>query len=270
MAALEENIVNLNTYICPGYFVLGDNIFHYHDRGGHGIVNLHKYLVNSCDIYLYHIGVELGVDHLARYAKPFYLGKRLGVNLNMERPGLIPTSAWKQLVHRFPWTAGDTHSISFGQGYTTMTSMQMANLYASIANSGKFWKPYLVSSVTNYIGEMIEEQHTELLSEIDYISEKTFATMCRILGYVVTDPKGTGKKAAVEGHTVAGKTVSAQVVGLKKNLNQDDVSRKWKEHAIFTAFSPIENAEIAIAVISENDMVGGRGRAAALIAGKII
>ena len=94
--------------------------------------------------------------------------------------------------------------------------------------------------------------------------------MRKILVYVVTDPKGTGKKAAVEGYTVAGKTGSAQVVGLKKNRNQDDVSRKWKEHAIFTAFLPVENAEIAVAVVSQNDMIGGGGRAAAPIAGKII
>ena len=76
MAALEEKIVNTNTtYNCPGYFVLGDSIFHCHDRGGHGLVNLRKALVNSCDIYFYHIGVELGVDRLASYAKPFFLGK---------------------------------------------------------------------------------------------------------------------------------------------------------------------------------------------------
>ena len=84
------------------------------------------------------------------------------------------------------------------------------------------------------------------------------------------DPKGTGKKAAVEGHTVAGKTGSVQVVSLKKNRNQTDVSIKWKEHAIFGAFSPVENAEIAIAIVSQNDSVGGGGRAAAPIAGKII
>lgn len=271
MAALEEKIIsNKTTYNCPGYFVLGDSIFHCHDRGGHGLVNLRKALVNSCDIFFYHIGVELGVDRLARYAKPFFLGKKLGVNLNMERPGLIPTSAWKQMVHRFPWTAGDTPNISIGQGYTLMTPMQMASLYASIANSGKIWKPYLVKGVTNYIGETVLEQRPELLGKTDMISEKSFATMRKVLGYVVTDPKGTGKKAAVEGYTVAGKTGSAQVVGLKKNRNQDDVSRKWKEHAIFTAFSPVENAEIAVAVVSQNDMIGGGGRAAAPIAGEII
>ena len=132
------------------------------------------------------------------------------------------------------------------------------------------WKPFLVKSVTNHIGETVLEQRPSKIRTVDIVSRKTFSSMRKMLGYVVTDPKGTGKKAAVPGHTVAGKTGSAQVVGLKRNHNQDDVSRKWKEHAIFTAFSPVENAEIAVAVVSQNDMIGGGGRAAAPIAGKII
>ncbi|SMF32165.1 penicillin-binding protein 2 [Pseudobacteriovorax antillogorgiicola] len=270
-AALEEKVINTSTtYHCPGFFTLGDRTFHCHNRGGHGLVNLRKALVNSCDVFFYHVGVELGVDQIARYAKAFGLGERLGVNLNTERPGLIPTSAWKQLVHRFPWTKGDTPNISIGQGYNLMTPMQMANLYAALANSGDVWRPFLVRSVTNHIGETVLEKRPEKIKTVDIVSPKTFATMRKILGYVVTDPKGTGKKAAVPGQTVAGKTGSAQVVGLKKNRNQDDVSRKWKEHAIFTAFSPVENAEIAVAVVSQNDKIGGGGRAAAPIAGKII
>lgn len=271
LAALEEKIINLSTkYHCPGSFVLGDSIFHCHDRGGHGLVNLRKALVNSCDVFFYHIGVELGVDRIASYGRAFGLGRRLGVNLNMERPGLIPTSAWKQLVHRFPWTAGDTPNISIGQGYNLMTPMQMASLYASIANSGQVWKPFLVKSVSNHIGETVLEQQPEQINLVKNISPQNFEIIRRILGYVVTDPKGTGKRAAVPGQTVAGKTGSAQVVGLYKNRNQDDVSRKWKEHAIFAAFSPVEHAEIAVAVVSQNDIIGGGGRSAAPIAGKII
>ena len=217
MAALEEGIINKNSrYFCPGHFTLGDRVFHCHDRSGHGIVNLRKALMSSCDVFFYHIGVELGVDRIAKYSKSLGLGEKLGMSLNMERPGLIPTSAWKQLVHRFPWTAGDTPNVSIGQGYTLMTPLQMASLYASISNSGKVWKPYIVQSVSNHIGETVLEQRPQLIKESKIISPKTFATIRKMLGDVVGDPKGTGRKAAVPGHSVAGKTGTVQVVGLKR------------------------------------------------------
>ncbi|MFW7379696.1 MAG: penicillin-binding protein 2 [Oligoflexus sp.] len=272
MGALEEKIITPSTsFHCPGYFVLGDRIFHCHDRGGHGKVSLRKAMVQSCDVYFYHVGVELGVDRIARYAKEFGLGSRLGVRLNMERPGLVPTSAWKQLVHRFPWTAGDTPNISIGQGYNLLTPMQMATFYAAMANGGNVWRPYYVKKVTNHVGETVVQQDPELLrSASTLIKPQTFQFMQDVLMDVVHDPKGTGRRSMVSYATVAGKTGSAQVVALKKNRNQDDVSRMWKEHAIFAAFSPAHNAEIAVVVVSQNDMIGGGGRAAAPVAGKII
>lgn len=271
MAALEEKIVTpATTFTCHGSFKLGDRTFHCHDRHGHGKVNLRKAMVQSCDVYFYHVGVELGVDRIARYAKEFGLGSRLGVRLNMERPGLVPTSAWKQLVHRFPWTAGDTPNISIGQGYNLMTPMQMVSFYATMANAGKVWRPHYVKKVTNHVGETILQQDPELLQTVSSIKPQTFKLMQDILMDVVHDPKGTGRRAQVPQASVAGKTGSAQVVALKKNRNQDDVSRMWKEHAIFAAFSPAHDAEIAVIIVSQNDMVGGGGRAAAPVAGKII
>jgi penicillin-binding protein 2 len=271
MAAIEEKIINSKTtYHCPGYFVLGNRVFHCHRRAGHGKVDLHKALVRSCDVFFYHVGVELGVDRIARYAKAFGLGSRLGVKLNMERPGLIPTSAWKQLVHRFPWTAGDTPNISIGQGYNLLTPIQMVNLYATIANKGKVWRPYYVKKITNHVGETVFAQDPDLINRVNLIKPETFNIVKDILQAVVEDPKGTGRRAQIDGVTVAGKTGSAQVVGLKKNRNQDDVSRMWKEHAIFASFSPVKDSEIAVIVVSQNDRVGGGGRSAAPVAQKIV
>ena len=227
-------------------------------------------MMNSCDTYFYHIGVELGVDKIAKYANSLGLGQRLGVNVNMERPGLIPTASWKKLIHKHKWTAGDTPNISIGQGYNLLTPIQMASLYSSLSNGGKTWKPQLVKRITNHIGETIFESTPKELDHEKLIKDKNFALMRDILKDVVMHPKGTGKRAQVEGQTVAGKTGSVQVVSLEKNRNQTDVSIKWKEHAMFGAFSPVENAEIAVAIVSQNDSIGGGGRAAAPIAGKII
>jgi penicillin-binding protein 2 len=271
LAALEERVVDENkTYFCPGHFTLGNRLFYCHERHGHGTVNLIKAMLKSCDVYFYQVGVELGVDRIAKYAKALGLGQMLNFGLNMERPGLVPTSAWKMLVHRFPWAAGDTPNVSIGQGYNLITPIQMANLYATIANGGKVWRPYVVNRVTNHVGEIIYEHQPELIHEVTEIKPQTFDMIRQSLMAVVMDPQGTGKNAIVPGVTVAGKTGSVQVVSLKKNRNQGDVSMNWKEHAMFAAFSPVEHAEIAVAVVSQNDPIGGGGRSAAPVAGKII
>ena len=271
MAALEEKVINLRTtFRCPGYFVLGNQILHCHNRTGHGLTNLKLAMMKSCDVFFYHVGVELGVERLAIYGRSLGLGQKLGGQLNAERPGLIPTSAWKQMTLRYPWIAGDTPNISIGQGYLLMTPIQMVNLYATIANGGTVWQPYLIKRITDHIGELVIQHKPKKIKEVDLISKQTFATMRRILREVVMNQEGTGKRAKVEGHTVAGKTGSVQVVSLKKNRNQTDVSMRWKEHALFAAFSPVENAEISVIIVSQNDKQGGGGVAAAPVAKKII
>ncbi len=273
MAGLEERVIDENrTVFCPGYYTLGDRRFYCHERKGHGTVNLQKSLMKSCDVFFYQVGIELGVDRIARYTKALWLGAKLGVALNMEKPGLIPTSAWKMLTYRLPWAGGDTPNISIGQGYDLITPMQMANLYATISNGGKVFRPYYVNKVTNQVGETIYEHHKEVIHEVSEISPKTFEIVRKALESVVMDPQGTGKNAQVPGVTVAGKTGSVQVVSLNKNSNkgESNVSVNWKEHAMFAAFSPTENAEIAVAIVSQNDSVGGGGKSAAPVAGKII
>lgn len=267
LAALQEGIVNANTtFNCTGKFELGGDNFHCHNRAGHGLVNLDNALMKSCNVYFYHLGVELGVDRIAKYAKSLGLGEKLGVNLNYERPGLIPTTAWKKLTYRRSWKIGDTPSISVGQSANLLTPIQMASLYSTFSNSGKIWKPYIVSKVVNHFGKTIEEVHPELIDNVTGIAERHFATLRKSLARVVMHDDGTGHNARLDDHTVAGKTGSVQVVSLKKNRNQKDVSVKWREHAIFAAFSPVVNSEVAIAIVSQNDEVGGGGKSAAPIA----
>lgn len=271
MAALEEKIINKDTkFLCTGSMKVGDQTFHCHHRAGHGWVNLKKAIMKSCDIYFYNIGLELGVDKIAEYAKSFGLGKKLNVGLNIERKGLIPTSAWKKLTTRTPWMIGDTPAISIGQGSNLVTPIQLASLFSTIANGGTVYRPRLIESIVNHLGKKLYKEKTQVLSKIENITPKTFKIIKETLKAVVMDPKGTGKRAFVKGHTVAGKTGSVQVVSLKRNRNQSNVSMKWKEHALFASFSPVENAEIAIAIISENDRIGGGGKAAAPVSAEIM
>lgn len=271
LAALEEKIVTpRTTFNCPGFFKLGNQTFACHKRAGHGKVNLRKSLVKSCDVYFYHVGVELGVDTIARYAKDLGLGDKLGLGLNLELPGLVPTSAWKKLTYRYPWTKGDTPNIAIGQGYNLLTPLQMASLYATIANGGKVYKPYIVKGVTNHVGERIKEMQPQLAHESQLISQRSFNIIKGVLQDVVEGEGGTGRRAQVEGHTVAGKTGSIQVVSLKKNRNRTDVSMRWKEHSVFASFSPVKDPEIVVLVFSQNDKVGGGGRSAAPVAQVIL
>jgi len=273
LAGLEEGIINANTtFHCPGHYTLGGQTYHCWEHGGHGNVNLRRALMKSCDVYFYNVGVELGVDRIAKYAQILGLGQKTGLLLNFEQPGLIPTSAWKKLTFRLPWSTGETPSVAIGQGADGVTPLQLASLFATIGNEGSLWRPYLVKRVINTIGETVMLQEPELVRRIDKIKSESFKQVKEGLIAVVMDKEGTGKNAAVPGVTVAGKTGSAQVVGLSKNMGktQRDVSMNWREHALFAAFSPADNPEIAIAVVSEHDKVSGGGRSAAPIAGKII
>jgi penicillin-binding protein 2 len=271
LAGLEEGIINPNTtFTCPGHYTMNGETFHCHERRGHGVVNLRRAMMKSCDVFFYNVGVELGVDRIAKYAADLGLGEKTGFQLNFELPGLIPTIAWKKKFYNASWSPGETPSVSIGQGAVQMTPMQMANLYSTLGNGGNIWKPFLVKRVINHVGESILVHDPELIRKVGRISPASLKLVREALTAVVMDPEGTGKASAVPDVTVAGKTGSVQVISLSKNQTKLDVSMKWREHAMFAAFSPAENPEISVAIISEHDKVGGGGKSAAPVAGKII
>ena len=272
IAALEEGIITpTTTHRCSGSFTLGNNLFYCHKRSGHGVINLREALMYSCDVFFYMVGIDLGVNKIAEYAKKLGLGSQLGLNINLEKSGNIPTSEWKKQKFNQPWHPGDTPNVAIGQGYNLMTPLQMVSLYSVVANGGTIWRPYVVQKVVNQFGDVIKSVEPEVIATSD-IKPETFKMVRDYLKDVVMNPLGTGSKARVPGVTVAGKTGSAQVVSLKKadKYVYDDINDKWKEHAIFAAFSPSEQAEIVVVVVSENDEVGGGGSQAAPIAKRII
>ncbi|MCX6125290.1 MAG: penicillin-binding protein 2, partial [Proteobacteria bacterium] len=171
LAGLQENVITpQTTYHCPGSFTLGTQSFGCHLHKGHGTVNLRRALMQSCDVFFYHVGIELGVDRIAKYARMLGLGSKLGFELNLERPGLVPTEAWKLGLHKEAWAAGETPPIAIGQGYNLMTPLQMASLYATIANKGTIWRPFLVKRVVNHFGEVLEERKPQLIRTVTGIS----------------------------------------------------------------------------------------------------
>ena len=271
IAGLEEGVITSERrFNCPGYFTLGNGRWKCWKHTGHGSLNLPQALQNSCDVYFYSVGNLLGIDRIAKWAKLFGLGERTGLDLNMELPGIVPSSEWKLRSKGMPWLSGDTINCSIGQGYNLYTPLQILCAFAAMGNGGKLYKPYLLKKVVNKQGKVILEEKPTLVRNI-VMKPENLAAVKKGLYDVVNGSPSTARKARVEGFSVSGKTGTAQTSALKftKGIARDDVAFQALDHAWFACFSPSEIPEIAVVVFSEYDG-GGGGANAAPIAQQIV
>ena len=270
-AALEEGVITPETRIsCSGSFSLGNRSFRCWKKHGHGSVNLHRALVESCDVYFYTVGKMLGVDKIARYARMFGLGEATGIELAHERKGLVPTRDWKLARMKQPWQLGETISISIGQGFNLTTPLQLAQAYSALANGGTLWRPHLVKRIELSDKSIVKEYLPEKKGALT-LSPKTLSALSHGLWGVVNEPGGTGANARRPHGDVCGKTGTSQVIGLPQNekaRRTQKIAAFHKDHALFVGYAPMKNAEITVAVIAEN--AGGGGAVAAPIARKIL
>jgi penicillin-binding protein 2 len=271
LAALEEGVIELEERIfCGGSYSLGRQRYRCWKRPGHGWVDLYKAIVGSCDVYFYTIGRRLGVDKIAQYSRKFGLGRKTGFELGHERSGLIPDRQWKLKRWGVPWQEGETVSTSIGQSFVLVTPIQMAALIAATFNGGVLYRP----QVTKWVGRTEKEELYEFVPVLKRqvgIRQEYLEIVKKALVGVVNERRGTGKKARVDGITVAGKTGTAQVISLKKEKllgEEGEVPEEFKDHAWFVAIAPAENPQIAVAVLVEHGGKGGRD--AAPIAREII
>ena len=267
LAGLEAGVINENTSVhCDGAYEMGGSKFRCWSKSGHGSVNLRKSLKESCDVYYYQLGEKLGVDRIAAMAERFLLGKELGIGLQNEKKGLIPTTAWKLKRFGKKWFPGETLPVAIGQGYVLMTPIQLASMVATVANEGTIYRPHLVKRVVDPDGKTIKEFSPEVLGTTG-ISPASFRKVKQGLYAVVNDPGGTGANARLWDVKVAGKTGTSQVVKLGEDRKKA-VAYQYKDHGLFVAFAPFDKPEIAVAVVVEHG--GGGGAVAAPIAGKIL
>ena len=260
-AGLQEHVINTETNVfCPGFMKLGRRTYRCWKRGGHGNVQLYRALVESCDVYFYQLGMKLGVDRIAKYAKEFGLGQKTGIDLDRELPGLIPTAAWKKRRFGVPWQKGETLSIAIGQGFDLVTPLQMTLAYAAIANGGTLWKPHLVRRIEDTESHETVELNPQKRWKLS-ISKRNLLFIKKALEGVVNDPHGTGKIAKLSDIKVAGKTGTAQVVSaaraIKKGANKD----MFKDHAWFICFAPVDDPQIVVGVLVEHGGHGSSGAA---------
>jgi penicillin-binding protein 2 len=268
IAALEEGVINPESFIQdPGFFTFGNRSFRDWKKGGHGAVNLHRAIVESCDTYFYQLGPKLGIDQIAKWARAFGLGEKTGIALDDERNGVIPDTEWKRKRYRQPWFPGETVSVAIGQGYVTVTPLQMANMMAAVANGGKLFRPYLVTKVESVDGATVREYGPELVRTIK-LKPDTLNRVRNALADVVSGAGGTGGAARTPLIQIAGKTGTAQVIEMKAAyLKSEQLSYFNRDHAWFVSYAPVDNPQVAIAVLVEHG--GHGGEAAAPMAKKV-
>ena len=254
-----------DTLNCQGSFPFGKRVFRDWKRSGHGSVDLTKAIAESCDVYFYKVGNQLGIEPISDYSRKFGLGQKTGIPLPSERYGLVPSAEWKRQTKGERWYPGETISISIGQGFLTVTPIQMAKVISIVATDGTLVQPRLLKATRLRRTGNLKEEPAPSTQQVQ-LSQQIFAEIKEGLAAVVT--KGTAKRAQSKMVSIAGKTGTAQVVALKPDGDKTEVRKKHRDHAWFIAFAPVDQPKIAMAVILEH--MGHGGSAAAPLAKTLI
>lgn len=272
IAGLEEGAVNIHTSrFCSGRHRYGNRIYRCWKKWGHGDVDIIGSLEQSCDVFFYNVGQDVGVDTLAQYAKGCGLGKPTGIELRKERSGLIPTAAWKRKRFGVSWQGGETLSIAIGQGFNLVTPLQMAVLIAAVGNEGTLYRPRILKSVQGSPGDPPVEQIPEITGGIP-AGKETLRIVREGLLRVVHGKRGTARSVKIDGVTMAGKTGTAQVFSMKKKdrdrSKDDPIDYLLRDHAWFVCYAPAKNPVIAVSVLIEHGEHGAT--AAAPVASHVV
>jgi len=271
IAGLEEAVIDPDEKIfCGGSYNFRGRLYRDWKKRGHGYVDLHRALVESCDVYFYKMGQKIGIDTIAKYAKSLGLGSKTNLQLGDEKEGLIPDRAWKLRRWHVPWQEGETLSVAVGQSFVLTTPIQMVRFLSALFNGGVLFTPQVTKWVERNDKEKIFKFKPNS-SQRWSIKKENMNLVKRALVGVVNEPHGTGRRARLDQIRVAGKTGTAQVIALPEEgelARERDIPYKFRDHAWFVAVAPAENPAIALAVLIEHSGTGGR--VAATIAKKIL
>lgn len=273
LLALEDERFDAGRPIgCGGGYTLpgSSHVFRDWKKGGHGFVSLHDAIVQSCDVYFYRLAATLGPETMRDFLAPFGFGSRTGVDLPSESEGLLPSPAWKEARGQ-KWYAGETVVTGIGQGLILATPLQLASAVATLANGGTRIKPHLLKAQEQPNGSRREESPAQKLVEIELRARAHLETLIGHMVGVVHDNKGTAYGIGWNApYRIAGKTGTAQVKSIAQGATYSESAtpERLRDHALFISFAPVDNPQVAVAVIVEN---GGHGSsAAAPIARKVM
>jgi penicillin-binding protein 2 len=238
------------TVFCPGFVKLGRRVFRCWKRGGHGKVDMNRALVESCDVYFYKLGKKLTVDRMSDFARAVGFGEKTGIRLPHEKAGNIPTREWKLKRFGESWQGGDNLNMAIGQGFTLVTPLQVVRFFAGLANGGKLLKPLL-----------LKDEKTVVQADIPLRPDQVELLHQALIDTVQT-PHGTCRRIRTKGVVVGGKTGTAQVVRLTdelKELKDDEIPYKFRDHAWMAAIAEKDGRRFAIACLVEHGLHGGSG-----------
>ena len=244
MAALETGAIDENTrFRCVGSASFYGRPFHC--LGGHGDVELHQAIVQSCDIFFYNVGNRVGIDRLAEYAGMAGLGRKTGIDLPDEKPGLMPDSKWKIRTYRQKWMAGETISVAIGQGAVSVTPLQLASAIGGLAMGGEWFKPHLVKDLK--VGPPRTANWNP--ENVDRVVRGM---------YGVVNEGGTARSVALPGIELCGKTGTAQVVSNEFKEKYKQYAEDFKDNGWFVGFAPKKNPEIVVVALIPGGEHGDR------------
>lgn len=277
LAALDYGVVDADHEImCPGYFMLPGQSRRYRDwkPQGHGRMDLHQAIIESCDVYFYQLAVTLEIDSIAQFLRSFGFGAATGLDISGEARGIVPSREWKRSRFARPeeqiWFPGETVITGIGQGFTLVTPLQLAHANATLASRGKPFQPRLVIGTENGMtGEVILlEPRAQLTLDLDDADWQRIHDA--MLG--VTEDIGGSAREVMAGtaYRVAGKTGTVQVYSLAQDeeYDEENLEERLRDHGLFLAYAPAEAPSISLAVVVENR--GGGSRTAAPIARQIL
>lgn len=260
LEGLDSGIVSPDfTIEDPGWFQLpnSEHLFHDWRHHGHGIVNLNRAITVSCDTYFYQLAVNLGIDRIDTMLKQFGFGDLTGIDLSEEVPGILASPTWKRKMKKTAWYKGDTVISGIGQGFMQATPLQLASGVATLAMHGQRYTPYLVLSQEEP-GKIAIPQPPTPLPPIKLHNATYWSTVINAMQNVVESNEGTGFRLGHTSYSVAAKTGTAQVFSQVRNEANDrndsqlNLPERLRDHHLLIAFAPVQDPQIAIAVIVEN------------------
>jgi penicillin-binding protein 2 len=266
LAALETGATNLTRKsVCIGYFQLEGNEHRYRDwkREGHGPVDLHDAIAQSCDVYFYEISGDLGIDNMHEYLTRFGLGSQTGVDVPGERTGLVPSREWKRNNFRDRdnqrWYHGETVIASIGQGFMLTTPLQLANAVGTLGMRGERYRPHLVAAIEDPVSGERQLMEPDWMGNVAIGNEFYWDNVLEAMNAVMQGPRGSARAVGTGApYKMGGKSGTAQVVSIAQDAEYDEneIEERQRDHALFISFAPFEDPKIAVAVIVENGSSG--------------